>query len=79
MSPEDQFSLGKVTCWQLPASLNEKAEAKVLEAGRTTLFSESPSVRACSTISQLTFCLNAQEIVCPLTEAVKLLFPSVKG
>lgn len=70
MSPEDQFSLGQVTCWQLPASLNEKAEAKVLEAGKT----ESPSVRAGSTISQLT-CLNAQKIVLSIDWSSQIIVP----
>jgi len=60
MSLKDQMvSLGKVTCWHLPASSHAKAEARVLETGRTTLFSESPSVRAGSSISQLTFYLKA--------------------
>lgn len=75
MSLEDQFSLGQVTCWQLPASLHEKAEAKVLEAGKTTLFSESPSVRAGSTISQLTFCLNAQKIVLSIDWSSQIIVP----
>lgn len=71
MSPEDQFSLGQLTCWQLPASLREKAEAKVLEAGKT----ESPSVRAGSTISQLTFCLNAQKTVLSIGWSSQIIVP----
>lgn len=75
MSLEVLFNLGKVTCWQLPASLPEKAGTRVIEIGRTTFFSESPSVRASSTTSQLTFCLNAQKIVLSIDGSSQIIAP----